>query len=117
MQTTMHLLEKALAQHPAPYWTKKLNLARTTLATAKVREHLSPAIAGALAEELGEKADKWIVIAALESERDSACKSRMMRKFLGAAAIAGAALAPVGAASAATVFNYSADSLYIMLNN
>lgn len=39
-----------------------------------------------------------------------------MRKFLGAAAIAGAALAPVGAASAATVFNYSADSLYIMLN-
>lgn len=67
MQTTMHLLEKALAQHPAPYWTKKLNLARTTLATAKVREHLSPAIAGALAEELGEEADKWIVIAALEA--------------------------------------------------
>lgn len=110
MQTTMHLLEKALAQHPAPYWTKKLNLARTTLATAKVREHLSPAIAGALAEELGEEADKWIVIAALESERDSACKSRMMRRFLGAAALAGAALAPVGAASAATVFEAPASS-------
>ena len=113
---TMQLLDKALEFQPAPYWHKKLNLSRNALHNARLRGHVSPAIAGALAEELGEEAEKWIVIAALESERDSACKSRMVRKFLGAAAIAGAALAPVGAASAATVFNYSADSLYIMLS-
>jgi len=37
METTIELLEQALKQHPAPYWTQRLNLARTTLATAKVR--------------------------------------------------------------------------------
>lgn len=80
MQTTKNLLDEALEMHPAPYWTGKLKLARTTLNTAKVRGHLSPAIAGALAEELGKPVKDWIVIAALESERDSACKARMVRK-------------------------------------
>lgn len=102
MQTTLELLEKALSQQPAPYWTQKLNLARTTLATAKVRGHLSPSIAGALAEEMGEDYQKWFVIAALEGERDSACKSRMVRKFLGASALAGAALTAATPAVAAT---------------
>lgn len=81
MQTTMNLLAEALTSHPAPYWTEKLKLSRTTLNTAKSRGHLSPAIAGALAEELGQDAKNWIVIAALESERDSACKTRMVRKI------------------------------------
>lgn len=101
MQTTLDLLEKALAQNPAPYWTERLNLARTTLATAKVRGHLSPSIAGALAEEMGEDAQKWLVIAALEGERESACKSRMVRKFLTGAAIAGTLMGASGAATAA----------------
>ena len=94
MQTTIELLEKALSQQPAPYWTKKLNLARTTLATAKVRGHLSPSIAGALAEEMGEDHQKWFVIAALEGERDSACKTRMVRKFALGAAINLGAISP-----------------------
>ena len=81
MQTTMKLLAVALEQQPAPYWTERLNLARTTLNTAKSRGHLSPAIAGALAEELGEDPHEWIVIAALESERDSACKDRMLTRL------------------------------------
>ncbi len=81
MQTTKNLLEEALKMHPAPYWTGKLKLARTTLNTAKVRGHLSPAIAGALAEELGQPVKDWIVIAALESERDSACKARMVKRI------------------------------------
>lgn len=80
MQTTMSLLEAALQQQPAPYWTERLNLARTTLNTAKSRGHLSPAIAGALAEELGKDPNEWIVVAALESERDSACKERMINR-------------------------------------
>ena len=52
MEKTAELLNKALSQEDMPYWTKKLGLARQTLHTAKVRGHLSPAIAGALAEEL-----------------------------------------------------------------
>lgn len=81
MQNTMNLLEAALSVQPAPYWTGKLKLSRTAINTAKSRGHLSPAIAGALAEELGENADQWIVIAALESERDSACKDRMLKRL------------------------------------
>lgn len=94
MQTTMDLLEKALSKEPAPYWTKKLNLSRNTLGTSKVRGHLSPAIAGALAEELGEDYQKWMVIAALESERDSACKTRMVRKIITGAALTLGAASP-----------------------
>ncbi len=89
---TMDLLNKALEQHPAPYWTKKLNLSRGALHTAKTRGSLSPAIAGALAEELGEPVKDWIVIAALEGERESACKTKMLKRFTLGAALAVAAL-------------------------
>ena len=117
MQTTLDLLEKALAQKPAPYWTERLNLARTTLATAKVRGHLSPSIAGALAEEMGEDSQKWLVIAALEGERESACKTRMVRKFLTGAAIAGTLMGASSAATAAVASTAQiAEGLYIMLN-
>lgn len=81
MQTTMNLLDAALEHEPVPFWTKRLKLARNTLSTAKVRGHLSPAIAGALAEELGQDPDRWIVVAALESERSSACKDRMVKRL------------------------------------
>lgn len=81
MQTTMTLLEEALNKQPAPFWTEKLKLSRTTLNTAKSRGHLSPAIAGALAEELGQDVKNWIVVAALESERESACKKRMLKRI------------------------------------
>jgi hypothetical protein len=77
----MNLLDAALSQQPAPYWHERLNLSRNALHTAKTRGHLSPAIAGALAEELGQDAREWIVVAALESERDSACKTRMIKKL------------------------------------
>ncbi len=81
MQSTMTLLEAALAKQPAPYWHDQLKLSRNALHTAKARGHLSPAIAGALAEKLGDDPQKWIVIAALESEKDSACKDTMLRRF------------------------------------
>lgn len=101
MQTTMNLLDAALELHPAPYWHKKLNLSRSVLHTAKIRRNLSPAIAGALAEELGEPIEKWIVIAALEGERESSCKSRMVRKFLSGATLAGTLMGAAGTATAA----------------
>lgn len=81
MTTTIDLLEKALNVHPAPYWHERLSLSRNALHQAKQRGHVSPAIAGALAEELGEDPKDWIVMAALESERASACKDRMVQRF------------------------------------
>lgn len=81
MRTTMELLDKALQTEPAPFWHRELSLARSTLHTARSRGHLSPAIAGALAEKLGENVDQWIVIAAMESEKDSACKERMVKRI------------------------------------
>lgn len=80
MQSTMNLLDAALKEHPAPYWHQRLHLSRNALHSARHRGNLSPAIAGALAEELGQDVKDWIVIAALESERESACKDRMLRK-------------------------------------
>lgn len=80
MQTTMNLLAEAEAVQDLSAWAKKLGLTKRTLYTSKYREHLSPAVAGALAEELGQDPQKWIVIAALESERDSACKTRMVKR-------------------------------------
>lgn len=81
MQTTMELLEKALTIKTASAWSRDLKLHRMTLISARQRGNLSPAIAGTLADELGEDAQTWIVRAALESERDSACKERMVSKF------------------------------------
>lgn len=81
MQTTMSLLDAALSQQPAPFWTEKLKLSRGALHTAKTRGHLSPAIAGALAEELGQDPKDWVFVAAMESERDSACKARMLKRL------------------------------------
>ena len=108
MKSTADLLQKALSKEEMPYWTKKLGLARQTLHTAKVRGRLSPAIAGALAEELGEDAAAWMVVAALEGERESACKTRMIKKF-----IAGSALA-LGTTAALAAPN--SGSLCIMSN-
>jgi len=81
MQSTMNLLETALNTHPAAYWHERLNLSRNALHSAKHRGNLSPALAGALAEELGQNVKDWIVIAAMESERDSAVKTKMLAKL------------------------------------
>lgn len=81
MQQTMNLLTEALRQKSATEWCRDLGLARNALSVAKVRGHLSPAIAGALAEKMGSDPEQWIVIAALESERDSACKTRMLKRL------------------------------------
>lgn len=100
MKNTMELLEKALAVKSAAEWHKQLNLSRNALHTAKLRGNLSPSIAGALAEELGENAKDWMIVAALEGERESACKSRMVRRFLIGTALAVGA----GTAAAAPLF-------------
>lgn len=80
MQTTLNLLDEAMKIQGLSDWAAKLGLSKRALYTARDRGHLSPAIAGALAEELGQDARDWIVVAALESERDSACKTRMVKR-------------------------------------
>lgn len=82
MQNTMNLLDAALQKAPAPYWHERLKLNRNAFHNARIRQHLSPAIAGALASEMGEDPKEWIVVAALESERDSACKTRMVKQLM-----------------------------------
>lgn len=84
MPSTMDLLQKALKHQNPPEWARTLGLERTALHNAKRREHLSPAVAFAIAEELGEDASKWALIAAAESEKDSACKTRMLKRLSGA---------------------------------
>ncbi|MDP9892390.1 hypothetical protein J2W32_001166 [Variovorax boronicumulans] len=81
MQTTLNLLDAAIKVQGLSDWAAQLGLSKRALYTARDRGHLSPAIAGALAEELGQDAKEWIVVAALESERDSACKTRMVKRM------------------------------------
>lgn len=97
MQNTMDLLDAALKLRSAADWHRELDLSRNALHSARQRGNLSPSIAGALAEALGEDLQKWIVIAALEGERESACKTRMVRRFLTGAALT---LGAVGTAAA-----------------
>lgn len=80
MQSTMNLLDKALKVKDLSAWASELGLTQRVLYTSKYREHLSPAVAGALARVLGEPVEKWICIAALESEKDSACKSMLVKE-------------------------------------
>ncbi|WP_197068706.1 hypothetical protein [Thauera sp. SWB20] len=101
MQNTMNLLAEAEKVKDLSAWADEIGLSKRVLYTSKYREHLSPAVAGALAEKLGLDPKEWIVIAALESERESACKSRMVRKFLTGAAIAGTLMGAAGTATAA----------------
>ncbi len=81
MQSTMKLLDEALRVKSAADWHRELHLSRNALHTARQRGNLSPAIAGALAEAMGENPEQWIVVAALESERDSACKTKMLDRL------------------------------------
>lgn len=81
MNNTLELLDRAERVKPMPEWVRELKLSRNALNNARSRGHVSPAIAGALAEKLGEDVDQWIVIAALESEKDSACKDRMLARI------------------------------------
>jgi hypothetical protein len=79
--TTMDLLNLALERDNLRTWARRLGLSEEALRTARFRGRLSPSIAGALAEDLQQDPVKWIVIAALETERQSACKTRMVRRF------------------------------------
>lgn len=81
MQTTMNLLERAIAVAPIPTWTAKLKLSRDAIATAKHRGKLSPVIAGGLALELNEDPQKWMTLAIIEGEKPSAAKDLLVKQL------------------------------------
>lgn len=79
---TLDLLDQALAINPSPkHWCDELKLKRTALNVARNRGHLSPVIAGGLAMKLGEDAQKWIAIAALETTPASPLLEQLKAKF------------------------------------
>jgi hypothetical protein len=81
METTMSLLNKALAQNPnASDWCRVLEVNRTAIAVAKTRGRLSPTLAGNLARVMGEPVEHWIAVAALEAEPESKAKHTLLKK-------------------------------------
>lgn len=78
---TMQLLKKAEKVATLYEWHQRLGVAEQTLYMAKKRGTLSPALAGALAELMGEDVDRWIIVAAIETERNSACRERMAERY------------------------------------
>lgn len=79
MQTAQYLISKAAEKGSLRSWSLKLNMSEDTLIMAKRRGTMSPPVAWALAEELQEDPVKWSLLAAAETERDSACKTRMLK--------------------------------------
>jgi hypothetical protein len=79
--STMDLLNLALETDTLVAWTHRLGLSLEALRTARHRGRLSPVVAGALAEALQQDPAKWMVISALESAHESACRTRMIKYF------------------------------------
>lgn len=79
MHTTMDLFAKAIAKESAANWANRLNITRQTFSNAKKAQRLSPALAGNLAIELGEDAEHWIAVAAIEAEKQSPLLDRLKK--------------------------------------
>jgi hypothetical protein len=77
----MDLLALAQAKGNVNAMSLQLGLSAEALRTARHRGRLSPVAAGCLAIELDKDPVKWIVIAALETERESIARSRMLEHF------------------------------------
>lgn len=82
MQSTSELLAKALEKHPAKHWCDLYKIRENTLSTAKKRAHLSPALAGNFALDLGLNVSYWMAIAASETERDNPINQRVKQALL-----------------------------------
>ncbi|TAH12282.1 MAG: hypothetical protein EAZ11_06640 [Curvibacter sp.] len=81
MQSTLNLLERALAIAPMPVWTEKLDVHRNALRNAKNSGHLTPVLAGRLAIELQENPQAWMATAVLEGEKDSPAKRALIKQL------------------------------------
>ena len=78
MQTTMHLLDKALTIEPnTTELCRKIKTASSAIRVARSKGRLTPVIAGNLADFVGEDVTQWIAIAAIESAPKTPSKSRL----------------------------------------
>lgn len=77
MQTTMDLFDKALQVKHAAAWARDFNVTPEAFSMAKRQGRLSPVLAGNIAIDLGEDAEHWIAIAALEATKDSDLLARL----------------------------------------
>jgi len=82
MNTTKELLDRALKMQPAKQWCERYEISTGYLSDSKKRGHLSPTLAGNFAMDLGEDAKHWVVIAALETERDKPMNKRLRERLL-----------------------------------
>ena len=73
----MDLFDAAIQKDTAAGWASRLNITRQTFSNAKKAGRLSPALAGNLAIELGEDAEHWVAIAAIEAEKKTALLERL----------------------------------------
>lgn len=81
MTGTTDLLRMALAKRSASDWARLYNLTPGTFTNAKTRGRLSPLLAGNIAIDLGENPDHWMAVAALEAEKESPLRDRLLASF------------------------------------
>lgn len=76
---TIELLDRALKRNNESQaaLARRLGLSTAALAVARHAGHLSPSIAGAIADDIGEDAGHWSLQAAAEGEKNPTLKRRL----------------------------------------
>lgn len=77
MPKTIELLNRALEIKTKSEWARVLNIVPSNFTRAIKDGHLSPAVAGNIAIELGEEPEKWMLAAMLESKQEAALLDRL----------------------------------------
>ncbi|WP_435477397.1 hypothetical protein [Variovorax sp. GB1P17] len=83
MNPTAALLAAALDRHTQAELARRANIDPSTIASAKIRKHTPPELAGFLAETLDLDVDKWIAVAGLEQGKPSPIKTRLLQRLQG----------------------------------
>lgn len=75
---TIDLIERAeQSGQSLREWSRHLGLSPNTLSAARTQGKLSPGVAAALADKLGEDVAQWTLLAVAESERSAPLRSRL----------------------------------------
>lgn len=80
MAKTAELLSRALAERTASEWARVFNVVPSHITNARRRGHLSPALAGNFAIEMGESPEQWMLTATLESKQERALLDRLKQR-------------------------------------
>lgn len=72
MPQTIDLLNKVLELKTAFEWARRFNIVPSAITNARRAGHVSPALTGNFAIELGEDAERWMLAAQLESKQEIA---------------------------------------------